>query len=81
MQGASEPCEGLYGFLRVRDSGSGLSAHACQQLFDPFFTTKFAGRGLALSAAFGIARRHGGVIRAKPANPGTEFIVLLPLAP
>ena len=80
-QGASDPHEGLYAFLRVRDSGAGLPEQACEQLFDPFFSTKYAGRGLGLSAAFGIARRHGGVIRAMPANPGTELTVLLPPAP
>jgi len=78
MQGASDPREGLYATLCVRDSGSGLPERACEQLFDPFFTTKYAGRGLGLSAAFGIARRHGGVIGAKPADPGTEFTLLLP---
>ena len=80
-QGATDPRGGLYAFLRVRDSGSGLSVRACEQLFDPFFTTKFAGRGLGLAAAFGIARRHGGVIRATPEELGAEFTLLLPSAP
>jgi signal transduction histidine kinase len=80
-QGASDPREGHYAFLRVRDSGAGLPEQTCERLFDPFFTTKYAGRGLGLSAAFGIARRHGGVIRAMPAKPGTEFTVFLPTAP
>jgi signal transduction histidine kinase len=80
-QGATDLRDGLYAFLRVRDSGSGLSARACEQLFDPFFTTKFAGRGLGLAAAFGIARRHGGVIRATPEDRGTELMLLLPSAP
>lgn len=80
-QGASDPREGLYVFLRVRDSGAGLPEQAREQIFDPFFSTKYAGRGLGLSAAFGIARRHGGVIRAKRADPGTEITVLLPPAP
>jgi signal transduction histidine kinase len=80
-QGASDPREGVYAFVRVRDSGVGLPEQACEQLFDPFFSTKYAGRGLGLSAAFGIARQHGGVIRARPANPGTEFTVLLPPTP
>jgi len=79
-QGASDPGEGPYAFLRVRDSGRGLPERTREQLFDPFFSTKYAGRGLGLSAAFGIARRHGGVICARPADPGTEFTVLLPLA-
>jgi len=80
-QGASDPREGSYAFLKVVDSGSGVDPRASDRLFDPFFTTKLAGRGLGLSAAFGIARRHGGVIHVKPAPPqGTAFTVLFPAA-
>jgi signal transduction histidine kinase len=78
-QGASNPPEGRYLYLRVRDSGPGIEARASERIFDPFFSTKFAGRGLGLSAAFGIARRHGGVIqvRSEPGR-GAEFSVLFP---
>jgi len=78
-QGASDPPEGPYEFLRVRDSGPGVEARTAERIFDPFFSTKFAGRGLGLSAAFGIARRHGGVIhvRSEPGR-GAEFSVLFP---
>ena len=78
-QGASNPPEGPYQVLRVRDSGPGLDPRTSERIFDPFFSTKFAGRGLGLSAAFGIARRHRGVIhvRSEPGR-GAEFSVLLP---
>ena len=78
-QGASDPHEGRYSFLRVRDSGPGIEARTSERIFDPFFSTKFAGRGLGLSAAFGIARRHGAVIHvhSEPGR-GAEFSVLFP---
>ena len=79
-QGASQLRPGLFVFLRVGDSGPGLPAPARRHLFDPFFTTKHAGRGLGLSAAFGIARRHGGAIHlgARRDEKGAEVEVLFP---
>ena len=78
-QGASDLRPGRYVVLRVNDSGRGLDARARSRVFDPFYTTKFAGRGLGLAAAFGIARRHGGAIHVGPRSEGgTEFLVLFP---
>jgi signal transduction histidine kinase len=78
-QGSPDAREGRYLFLRVQDSGRGIDPRGLKRLFNPFFTTKFAGRGLGLSAAFGIARRHGGVIHvASPPRGGAAFTVLLP---
>jgi signal transduction histidine kinase len=78
-QGASDLRPGRYVVLRVKDSGHGLDARARSRLFDPFYTTKFAGRGLGLAAAFGIARRHGAAIHvAERSEGGAEFAVLFP---
>lgn len=78
-QGASDLRPGRYVVLRVKDSGRGLDASARSRLFDPFYTTKFAGRGLGLAAAFGIARRHGAAIHVgELRSGGTEFAVLFP---
>jgi signal transduction histidine kinase len=78
-QGASDLRPGRYVVLRVKDSGHGLDARARSRLFDPFYTTKFAGRGLGLAAAFGIARRHGGAIHVgERSEGGAEFAVLFP---
>jgi signal transduction histidine kinase len=77
-QGASQLRPGRFVFLRVGDSGPGLPATARKHLFDPFFTTKHAGRGLGLSAALGIARRHGGAIHLgeRREEKGAEVEVL-----
>jgi len=79
-QGASHLRPGPFVFLRVGDSGPGLPAPARRQLFDPFFTTKHAGRGLGLSSAFGIVRRHGGAIHLgeRGHDRGAEVEVLFP---
>jgi signal transduction histidine kinase len=78
-QGSAAAREGSYVYLRVQDSGPGMDARALERLFDPFFSTRFAGRGLGLSAAFAIVRRHGGVIHVgSPSRLGAAFTVLLP---
>jgi signal transduction histidine kinase len=78
-QGASGLKPGRYVVLRVTDSGHGIEESERDRLFDPFYTTKYAGRGLGLSAAFGIARRHEAGIHVEERNEGgTVFTVLFP---
>ena len=69
--------------VRVRDDGHGIPSHVLPHIFDPFFTTKARGKGtgLGLSVSLGIARQHGGDIRAEsPPGRGAVFTVLLPAA-
>jgi CheY-like chemotaxis protein len=68
-----------YAFLEVSDNGCGMDAETRGRIFEPFFSTKFTGRGLGLSAALGIVRRHHGFIKVKSAPAeGTTFLLLLP---
>lgn len=72
---------GAYVCLAVSDSGIGIDPALTPRLFDPFYTTKFAGRGLGLPAALGIARAHGGGIQVHSApGQGATFTVWLPAA-
>ena len=73
------PTPGDYVQLTVADSGRGMDAPTLARIFEPFFSTKFAGRGLGLSAVYGIIRRHGGglAIASSPGR-GTTFDVYLP---
>ena len=69
-----------YAFLEISDTGCGMDADTLGRIFEPFFSTKFTGRGLGLSAALGIVRRHHGFIKVRSAPAeGTTFLLLLPL--
>lgn len=71
---------GHYVCLTVRDNGCGMNKETEGKIFDPFFSTKFVGRGLGLSAAYGIIANHHGWITASSAQgQGTEIRVYLPL--
>jgi len=70
-------------FVRVRDTGGGMSERARDHIFEPFFTTKDAGRGtgLGLFVSKGIVERLGGELRLEQTgSEGTTFCVDLPLA-
>jgi two-component system, cell cycle sensor histidine kinase and response regulator CckA len=70
---------GQYAWLQISDTGCGMDDITAQHVFEPFFTTKFTGRGLGLSAALGMVRRHQGALwlTTKPGR-GTTAHVLWP---
>jgi len=70
--------------LLVSDSGAGIPQDILPHVFEPFFTTKSGGRGtgLGLASVWGAIQRHGGSISVRSApGTGTEFAILLALAP
>ncbi len=65
--------------LVVEDDGVGMDEEILSRIFDPFFSTKFQGRGLAMAAAYGIVKNHGGWISvASEPGRGTTVAVWLP---
>lgn len=73
---------GDYARITVSDTGEGIDKDAQQRIFEPFFTTKVMGNGagLGLSMAYGIIRKHDGVIQVcSQAGEGTTFRIYLPL--
>ncbi|MBI4314886.1 MAG: hypothetical protein HY872_00735 [Chloroflexi bacterium] len=70
-------------WLRVRDTGCGISPENMERIFEPFFTTKSPneGTGLGLSVSYGIVQDHGGIIEVESIiNQGSTFTVWLPVA-
>jgi signal transduction histidine kinase len=73
-------CSGDQFTLLVGDSGPGMTPSVRQRAFDPFFTTKPRNKGLGLSMAWGITRRHGGLLEVDSrAGVGTRVRVRLPV--
>jgi PAS domain S-box-containing protein len=61
--------------LAVEDDGPGIPPEHLERLFDPFFSTR-GGTGLGLSVSLGIARAHGGTLRAANRPSGGARIAL-----
>jgi DNA-binding response OmpR family regulator len=72
---------GDYVVLEVTDAGSGIDPQLREQVLAPFVSSKFLGRGLGLSAVYGLARSLGGAVQIRPRAPcGTSVRVFLPAA-
>lgn len=72
--------EGEYVYLRISDTGCGMSPEISQRIFDPFFSTKFTGRGLGLAAVLGIVRGLKGAINVESSpGSGSVFTVFFPV--
>jgi signal transduction histidine kinase len=67
--------------VRVRDTGSGITAQNRRRLFDPFFTTRPDGAGLGLFSCRRIAEAHGGAITVRSRPGETQFTLRLPALP
>ncbi|MFA5865977.1 MAG: [Fe-Fe] hydrogenase large subunit C-terminal domain-containing protein [Phycisphaerae bacterium] len=73
-------------YLKVADTGLGISGDNLSKIFEPFFTTKQIGKGtgLGLAVTYGIVKMHRGDIKViSNADPtkgstGTTFTLVLP---
>lgn len=73
---------GTYIYLRIADTGPGMSPDVLGRVFDPFFTTKEEGKGsgIGLSVVHGIIQSHKGYINVQSKEgEGTCFEVYLPV--
>ena len=69
--------------LHCRDLGPGVPEALREKIFDRFFRaddalTAAAGFGLGLAIARDAARALGGDLVCRPADPGADFVLLLP---
>ncbi len=69
------------GFIRIQDSGSGITDDIAEKLKQPFFTTKAvgSGMGLGLSISSGIMGKHKGSLDYELYEGHTSFILKMPL--
>lgn len=71
---------GEYVMIEIQDDGPGVPEDVLERIFDPYFSTKGQNRGLGLTLAQSVIRRHGGVIIAEsPPGRGASFITYLPV--
>ncbi|HKW84244.1 MAG TPA: response regulator, partial [Burkholderiaceae bacterium] len=83
LDGGARGAPGM-AWLRISDSGPGMSAEVAARIFEPFFTTKAEGMGtgLGLSVSASLVREHGGSLTLEASQPGegAVFRVALPVA-
>lgn len=73
---------GPYIEFTVHDDGPGIASKDAELIFDPYFSTKSSHRGLGLSSAYSVVKRHGGLLKVvQPQEGGATFQVLLPARP
>jgi len=66
--------------IKVRDTGTGMTAEECERLFTPYYTTKQHGTGLGLAIVQSVVSDHHGTIRVESVpGSGTTFVVELPV--
>jgi len=66
-------------YIRVEDTGAGMTGEQMQKIFHPFYTTKENGTGLGLSVCYSIIENHHGKINvSSQLDKGTQFEIVLP---
>jgi len=72
---------GQYVKISIKDTGHGIDEEHQRKIFDPFFSTKerSEGSGLGLASAYGIIKKHNGVI-AVSSKPGKGALFTIYIA-
>ncbi len=76
----SAQVQGDHIFIRICDTGMGLSDANLSRARDPFFTTKTYGSGMGLAMVDSIVERHDGSFSLNRQEDGMEALVVLPMA-
>ncbi|MEM0951810.1 MAG: ATP-binding protein [Cyanobacteria bacterium P01_H01_bin.74] len=67
-------------YIKVQDSGEGISENHMQKLFTPYFSTKSGGTGLGLAHSRKIMQAHGGNVELlSTSESGSVFALLVPV--
>ncbi len=66
-------------YLRIKDTGMGISDESMGNIFDPMYSTKAQGQGFGLPVCKKLAEAHGGNISVQSTEQkGTTFTLTLP---
>lgn len=66
-------------YIRIEDTGVGMSKEATKRIFDTFYTTKHYGSGIGLAVVWDAIRAHGFDIEVESSpGEGTAFIIKIP---
>lgn len=66
-------------WLRIEDTGVGMSKEATERIFNAFYTTKHYGSGIGLAVVWDTIRLHGFDIEVESTpGEGTAFIIRIP---
>ncbi|MFW6438148.1 MAG: sensor histidine kinase, partial [Armatimonadota bacterium] len=66
-------------WLRIEDTGAGMSKEATERIFDAFYTTKHYGSGIGLAVVWDTIRLHGFDIEVESEQGrGTSFTIRIP---
>jgi len=67
-------------FIRISDTGPGVSSELADDIFSLFRSNKSKGMGLGLWLSKFILEKNGGSIELAPTSVGSEFIVKVPIS-
>jgi signal transduction histidine kinase len=66
-------------WLRIEDTGTGMSKEATERIFNAFYTTKHYGSGIGLAVVWDTVRLHGFDIEVQSSpGEGTAFTIRIP---